>query len=77
MLDCPIVILVVFNKVLGSGSFYVEFECSPPHLLKDNVSCLWGQCPPIDQTHARLGLWRISPQWHCVSERRVCCVMAW
>lgn len=61
MLDCPTVILVVFNKVLGSGSLHVEFECSPPHLLKDNMRCLWDQFSPTDQTHACLELWK-TPQ---------------
>lgn len=51
MLNCPTVILVVFNKVVGSGS--------PPHLLKDNMRCIWDQFPPTDPTHARLELWRI------------------
>lgn len=60
MLDCPTVILVVFNKVLGSGSLHVEFECSPPHLLKDNMKCLWDQFPLTDQTQPHLELCRIS-----------------
>lgn len=59
MLDCPTVILVVFNKVVGSGSLHVEVECFPPHLLKDNMRCLCHQFPPTDPTHARLEIWRI------------------
>lgn len=48
----------------------LRFECSPPHLLKDNMRCLCDQFPPTDQTHACLEF--PNPQWDCVSERCVC-----
>lgn len=65
-------ILVVFNQVLSSGSLHVKFECTPPHLLKDNLSSLWDQFPPTNPTHARLELWRIPQSPVGLCEWKVC-----